>query len=247
MRLIFKIFALFFALVVFCIVFYIDKNSIYGIDENENRTKIFIFKKVVYERFSKFNGKIQQFHKNTGKIALEYNIKNGLREGNHTIFYPNGQSKKIIQFKNNIPNGDFIGFYKNGNLKYKAILLDGKLHGKALFWYEDGLKAGECELNMDKFVYLTQYHQNGQLKLDVKFDKGEPIFLKQYDKNGSLMKLIDISKIAHAKFDKKNQTKYHKNGQIWFESIVKDGNLSFFRQYDENGNLEEFIDLRENF
>ena len=44
----------------------------------------------------------------------------------------------IGEFKNNIPNGKGIKYYKNGNILYEGNFINGKFEGKGKYIYEDG-------------------------------------------------------------------------------------------------------------
>ena len=105
----------------------------------------------------------------TGKIVdtvqkkiIEYNVVNGLKNGEFVIrylngnlqikgtmkdnknsgewkyYYPSGQLESVGNFKNDVVSDEWIWFYQNGNRKEKGIFVNGKREGKWDLYDGDG-------------------------------------------------------------------------------------------------------------
>ena len=101
-----------------------------------------------YEKFSNkpFNGKVIGRHQ--GKI------KNGLNEGQHLVFFENGQLNQTQNWKDGKLDGEVLLYYENGKLKLKANYKNGNEEGEWLhyrsngklwrkYYYKDGKKDGK--------------------------------------------------------------------------------------------------------
>lgn len=89
-----------------------------------------------------------------------------------------------------IPNGKWLTFYKNGNLKSIENWKDGKLNGKYIIYLKDGTKSLETfftDGKDDGNYYL--FNENGTPKVEGRFIKGKPAgHWKYFDRNGKLLK-----------------------------------------------------------
>ena len=71
-------------------------------------------------------------------------IKNHINERRNNGKYINGKyiyeddKYYIGEFKDNIPNGKGIKYYKNGNIQYEGNFINGKFEGNGKYYYEDG-------------------------------------------------------------------------------------------------------------
>jgi len=68
-------------------------------------------------------------------------FQNGKYEGEYVCFYKSGQIKEKGFFKNDKRHGDYIAYYKNGRIKEQAVYKNGNLTGKFLTFNEDGSQA----------------------------------------------------------------------------------------------------------
>lgn len=79
-------------------------------------------------------------------------------------------------YKNGKPNGKWVTFYTNGNLKSIENWKDGKLHGKYILYSSNGEKYLETEYKkgMDNGDYKI-FYSDGKLRIAGKLKKGKPI------------------------------------------------------------------------
>ena len=95
----------------------------------------------------------------------------------------------------------FVERYPSGIKKVEGQLVDGKRHGKWIYYYENGFIWSEGYYrNGIRDGYSLVYYKNGQKKITGQYKKnlryGE---WKVYEKDGSLVKAIDINKMLTAK------------------------------------------------
>ena len=70
-------------------------------------------------------------------------IKNDIREKRNNGKYIDGKyiyeddKYYIGEFKDNIPNGKGIKYYKNGNIQYEGDFINGKFEGNGKYYYEN--------------------------------------------------------------------------------------------------------------
>lgn len=93
-------------------------------------------------------------------------------------------------YTNGVPNGKWLTFYQNGNLKSIENWRDGKLNGKYIIYLKNGTKSLETfftEGKDDGNYYI--YNENGTIKIEGCFIKGKPAgHWKYFDRNGKLLK-----------------------------------------------------------
>ena len=71
-------------------------------------------------------------------IKNDLNIKSNNGKYSNGKFIWNDGKYYIGEFKNNIPNGKGIKYYKNGKIQYEGEFINGKFEGKGKFIYDDG-------------------------------------------------------------------------------------------------------------
>lgn len=80
-----------------------------------------------------------------GKVKMEGNIENGLREGKWVSFYENGMIWSETNFEKGIKNGHTTSYYPNGTKRYEGEYKNGKESGKWIYYDESGKVSSEKE------------------------------------------------------------------------------------------------------
>jgi hypothetical protein len=65
------------------------------------------------------------------------NFKDGKFDGEYICYYKDGQIKEKGSFINDKRNGTYIAFYKNGQVREQATYIHGKLEGEFLSFDAD--------------------------------------------------------------------------------------------------------------
>lgn len=96
--------------------------------------------------------------------------------------------KDRTYYKDGKPNGKWITFFPNGNIKSIENWKNGKLNGKYVIYQENGKKVMETNYldGRDNGSYFL-YHENGVLQVEGYFKMGVPIGTwKYYNSKGKL-------------------------------------------------------------
>ena len=108
-------------------------------------------------------------------------IKNDINKKRNNGKYINGKyiwedgKYYIGEYKNNIPNGKGIKYYKNGNILYEGEFINGKFEGNGKYIYDDGkYYIGQYKNGLREGKGII-YYKNRKLLFEGKFinDKRE--------------------------------------------------------------------------
>ena len=213
-------------------------------------------------------GLYRKYDKNGNLLIYTYAI-----DGKNTDkgYYSNGKlayilELKIIKEQPSIPNGKYIEYYKNGQIKVQGSYKEGKRDGEFKAFLRNGKSAGSVFYKDGKIIKSTlvnsmkdnasfslvtdiNYNLNSHKIVTDEFPNG---LLKQYfiyNKNGLLdgesreyYEEGDIKSISHFKNDIPDGVfiSYYQNGNIENKYAYVNGqaNGECFSYY-ENGKLEE--------
>ena len=95
----------------------------------------------------------------------------------------------------------YVERYPSGIKKIEGELIDGKRHGKWIYYYENGFIWSEGYYqNGIREGYSLVYYKSGQKKITGQYKKNLRYGKwKVYEEDGSLVKAIDINKMLTAK------------------------------------------------
>ena len=106
-------------------------------------------------------------------IILSFSLLTSCKNIKKT-YYDTGELFCEITLKNNIYNGPFTCYYKNGALEKKGTFINGKTEGKREIYYETGEILQTDTYKNDKLDGITQvYYKNGALNQKVVFKNGK--------------------------------------------------------------------------
>ena len=127
----------------------------------------------------------------TGDIVVgkeQGKVIKGKREGEWLTYYKNGEVKEKSNFKDDKQEGESLRYYKSGELKNKNNWKDGKLEGERLYYYKNGQlwrknNYKDGKLKGEEFWY----YESGELEYKYNYKNGKPEgeWLDYY-KNGQL-------------------------------------------------------------
>ncbi len=186
-------------------------------------------------------------------------------DGKHTLYYNNCNIESEVEFFNNIQLGERIGYYKNGNTKYKTIpsgdtvftknyfesgtildsfcLVNGMPEGQSKTFYENGnIKTIQPYKNGKKDGLCIWYYENGQIDTKCYFKDGiENGYCIAYYENAIVK--------SEGNFENGKQEgliiNYFENGQIDSKINQKEGkNNGKLWFYYKNGKLMMFAEAQ---
>ena len=103
--------------------------------------------------------------------------------------------KDRLYYKDGKPNGKWITFFPNGNIKSIENWQNGKLNGKYIIYQENGKKVMQTRyLNgKDNGEYFL-FHENGMPQVKGSFKNGKPSGIwKYYNSSGKLKGKADYT------------------------------------------------------
>ena len=108
-----------------------------------------------------FTGRAESFYEN-GQKEMEWNYKDGMKEGLRTEWYENGQKKAEATFKDGKREGLRTKWHESGQKKKKGNYKDGKEDGLYTNWYESGQKRYEGKYKDGKLTSIVVWKPNGE-------------------------------------------------------------------------------------
>jgi antitoxin component YwqK of YwqJK toxin-antitoxin module len=132
-----------------------------------------------------------------GKKNKQINYERGLRQGEETWWYENGNLRCVIEWDNNIQDGTETCWHRNGQKSYEVNWKNGKRTGQKTSWYKNGQVESQStyvdDLLQGKYTY---WHENGVKSIEgnmidgrkngllIKWSpKGRLVFRRCYDHN----------------------------------------------------------------
>ena len=170
----------------------------------------------------KRHGPQKHYDQQTGKLIMEMNYVNDIRDGPMKKYWLNGNVKNECVFKNGLREGQRIEYYINGSVHRLDNYSDDKLHGVSYGYdrngaplyqmdYRDGLLSGEHK-EWDKEGNLTSWklYHKGVLMLELpKNKKTSNDTLREFVKLLSLDTLleeeIELDDIMHLTVENLNE------------------------------------------
>ncbi len=113
-------------------------------DAKENISKPLVFRDGLY--YADSTSKIPYTGRNKSKMldqTIEFDVVNGVREGDFIVYYPNKKIQIIGQLANNKNIGEWKYYNSNGTIESVGNFLDDKPSGAWSWYYPDGKVAEE--------------------------------------------------------------------------------------------------------
>lgn len=118
---------------------------------------------------------------------------NGKKEGKAIVYHPGTkQAASITNYKNGLPEGEYVEYYSGGQLKMKVNYVAGNMEGTATWYYEDGriniIGAYQHAVKHGKWTY---YNADGTVKGTETWAFGKLTSQEQLLKPEDMYKTID--------------------------------------------------------
>lgn len=148
---------------------------------------------VCFYNSKKFTGVIFNLHDN-GKVLYEGKVKDGLKIGEHKLWFPNGNLLQLSNYTLGILNGKSTSWHENGQIAIASFYNNGDLDSTYKSFDSEGLLVVEKEY-VNKELITEKHYQFGKLYLektendgytDYKEYSSEGVLIKSYTKNGSV-------------------------------------------------------------
>ncbi|CAH8282277.1 antitoxin component YwqK of YwqJK toxin-antitoxin module [Mariniflexile fucanivorans] len=157
--------------------------------------------------------------------------KENISDGPFEQYHKNGQLKTVGQYKNKERVGKWTSYYDNGNISSTYSYSDGKRDEEITNYYKNGNARYEVKKINDVFV-VKGFYENGKLFYERILNKG---YYKEYFEDEALKiesNYVDGSLSGIWK-------QYYPTGQLEWEVTYKNDNKEgFYKQFYENGKLK---------
>lgn len=186
-------------------------------------------------------------------------LKNGEFDGLHSLYWKNGNLKRVKTYEDGVLNGKVESFFKSGELDERFFMMEGNYHGKfesfhisgkqyAQGYYYNGLKIGEWKffnpngtLSQEEFFLdgeiagiLVEYDNEGLKEYETKYHDGVVVRTDVFNKAGGLLKRYSTPS------GNGDYSLVSALGNIRLKGSLKGGNQhGKFIYYYPNGKIEE--------
>ena len=115
--------------------------------------------------------------------------------GTKSEFYPSGQKRAEMYYKNGRRFGISNAWHENGQKWARADFKNGIPEGRSIIWYESGL-VKKMDMYFEKGIpdgEAKYWHENDQLLYDAVYNNGIPESMKGWRENGDSWFHLDLN------------------------------------------------------
>ncbi len=159
------------------------------------------------------------------KKAGVYDNDNGIKK----TYFSNGNVEQEFNLKNGLINGNFKVYFENGKLKKSGSIYNKKRQGQFEEYLEDGTISAKYSCNNDMFNgAFSFYHENGKVKTTGNYvnDKKNGTF-KEFDEDGNLIKETNWINGIQNGLERNYENGFQIN-ELSFKNDILDGNYKLF-------------------
>ena len=117
----------------------------------------------------KRTGTWKYYHKGFDKVMILEEYKDGLLDGEKTIFYDTGSVAEKANYKNGKLQGKRLLYSEKGVVLEQLNYVMGELDGPAKFFNGKGELLSEGSYRNDKHYGIWKYYENGKIKKEKDF------------------------------------------------------------------------------
>ena len=209
---------------------------------------------------SELDGRSQVWYE-SGYQKSDDNYIKGKRDGISKEWYENGKLKYVHNYNNEGRTGRQLNYHQNGNLSEDMTIIlvyDSIKKYYATLYEGEFLKFDEHKNPLIKGFYKNkkkhgkwQEFQGGKITTDAEYKSGYMInTLKVYHQNSD--KLSRIVQYKETTLNSRDTSLIHgetigyfQNGSVAYKQIVRNGKIISNQNYNENGTLHNFAELKD--
>lgn len=161
-----------------------------------------------------------------GKIKEEFDLTNGVINGEFKAYYETGQIKSVNTYVSGEQVGEQKEWYENGNLKRTITIDPNTKERKKEYYYDNGQisKLEHTDVNNESKGEYKEWYENGELK-------EQAIFISNTERIGAWLKFYeDGSKKLEAEF-KDGDVLFHNYWNEKGEQLLKDGTGLYINEW----------------
>ena len=219
----------------------------------ENRPENGVFRVYWKDVISPHEGNVT-FDENEGQgLRYKWEYKDGkMVDGISQSWYPNGQLKSTINWKDGHRNGLNTEWHDNGQKRSETTYKNGKEVGVSTWWYDNGQKNSEKTYKNGKLDGLhTKWYENGQKWEEGTYkdgkEDGEWIYWYRNGQKKSDKQIEDLIKFDKQIEDLKAMSNPNRDDVNIYSPVFANNKIIYdgFRRKVENQHLRlDFIDVK---
>jgi antitoxin component YwqK of YwqJK toxin-antitoxin module len=171
------------------------------------------------------------------KINSEYNVENGIKSGNYSMFFFNGIKNVSAYYMDDKLHGQYIEYFENGNVNFRFNYKEGIKDGLSQEYFENGIVKKVTFYSNGQLSGIEKtYNTNGVLISEVGYLNGQLSGIeKTYNSNGVL-----VSEVKYLNDLKNGICKtYSEDGVILKEEQYVNGRpQGLYAEYFPNGKIK---------
>jgi len=144
-----------------------------------------------YNESGLLDGLAREYYPN-GKIKVEAEYNNNVKEGTYKKYYENGNLIVLANYKDGKKDGILKRYYTSGSLMLEQSYLDGERDGPYKWYYRNEALKEEGTYEHDKKDGMSKrYFSTGMLKAERFYKDGQLISKTCYDEQGNATECFD--------------------------------------------------------
>ncbi|MCH9634353.1 MAG: hypothetical protein S4CHLAM7_11010 [Chlamydiae bacterium] len=116
-----------------------------------------------------------------GNLIAAFNYENGLLEGEGILYYPSGEIKQKLPYKEGLLSGTTLLLDKHENVLEKINYIKGVKHGAAIYYWTKTRLAGDEKYVEGRLVSGLYFNMTGKLIAQIKEGSGHKAIWKDGD------------------------------------------------------------------
>ncbi|MDP4655802.1 MAG: hypothetical protein NWS90_01435 [Algoriphagus sp.] len=166
----------------------------------------------------------------------ELTFKSNQVDGIFQEFYPEGMTKKLVNYQNGLLHGEFFEFSRQGEVLLSGAYFEGEKSGDWFVYRSDGSLKSEYSYQNNQLEGLSiAYYASGQVSERIPFENGEINGLyESFFPDGSLKQSVNF--VGGQEQGEFNQ--FHVDGKLAIVANFSKGILEgLWENFDEQGRL----------
>jgi antitoxin component YwqK of YwqJK toxin-antitoxin module len=181
----------------------------------------------------------------SGNIHIKSSYKQGKREGDTTIYYPNGKTKSITPYHQNKIDGIEKYYNQNGILLLEISYKSGQKEGISKQYYPSGKLQYETPFKKGKIDGIKKgYYENGTIGVELSYKNGQKEGVRRsYYPSGQLKE----ENTYHNDLLDGEIKNYYESGELHLKATFEAGHCIGEKiEYDKSSKVIERVQCEEN-
>lgn len=164
---------------------YYHQGKLHGPSTFYSENGIILSKSSFY--FGGNHGKVKQYYLSGNPFSIQRFCKSK-KHGKHEYFYETGAIKTIMEYENDLLNGNVLLKWPDGSKKRECMFIRGQRDGWDIFWSDGGLVLDEGQYKFgDPIGTHIRRFESGEMREELHYHDAKRFDKKEWDVNGRLL------------------------------------------------------------